>query len=412
MASGFTSEKHRIKRSKKLSIAQATELTEKMALVFAQIKDPPVARTRVHVLTDILIIGILSVIAGGNGWEDMENYGVSKGEWLEQFLALPGGIPSADTFRRVFERINPKVFEQCFRRWIESIVEVAGAQVIPIDGKTLKGSYDREQGKSALHLVSAWSSEYRLVLGQVKVADKSNEITAIPALLELLDIAGCIITIDAMGTQTAIASQISHAQADYILALKGNHPTLYGQVKNWFEQQLSHGFEGTLHSYDQRVERGHHRTETRSCWCVPLSQLPTLHHQNDWVGLQCVVMVVRVRHLWNKTTREVQFYLTSLSCNAERVAQAIRLHWGIENSLHWTLDVTWNEDACRVRTGHGPQNLALLRRLALNALNLEQSYQRSNRQKSHRAAMDNNYMLTVLAGCLFPHDDASRPCCQ
>ncbi|WP_445251689.1 MULTISPECIES: ISAs1 family transposase [unclassified Microcoleus] len=412
MASGFTSDKHRIKRSKKLSIAQATELTEKMALVFAQIKDPRVARTRVHVLTDILIIGILSVIAGGNGWEDMENYGVSKGEWLEQFLALPGGIPSADTFRRVFERINPKVFEQCFRRWIESIVEVAGAQVIPIDGKTLKGSYDREQGKSALHLVSAWSSEYRLVLGQVKVADKSNEITAIPALLELLDMAGCILTIDAMGTQTAIASQIFHAQADYILALKGNHPTLYGQVKNWFEQQLSHGFEGTLHSYDQRVERGHHRTEKRSCWCVPLSQLPTLHHQNDWVGLQCVVMVVRVRHLWNKTTREVQFYLTSLSCNAQRVAQAIRLHWGIENSLHWTLDVTWNEDACRVRTGHGPQNLALLRRLALNALNLEQSYKRSNLQKSHRAAMDNNYMLTVLAGCLFPHDDASRPCCQ
>ena len=412
MASGFTSEKHRIKRSKKLSIAQATELTEKMALVFAQIKDPRVARTRVHVLTDILIIGILSVIAGGNGWEDMENYGVSKGEWLEQFLALPGGIPSADTFRRVFERINPKVFEQCFRRWIESIVEVAGAQIIPIDGKTLKGSYNREQGKSALHLVSAWSSEYRLVLGQVKVADKSNEITAIPALLELLDMAGCIITIDALGTQTAIASQISHAQADYILALKGNPPTLYGQVKNWFEQQLSHGFEGTPHSYAQRVERGHHRTEKRSCWCVPLSQLPTLHHQNDWVGLQCVVMVVRVRHLWNKTTREVQFYLTSLSCNAERVAQAIRLHWGIENSLHWTLDVTWNEDACRVRTGHGPQNLALLRRLALNALNQEQSYQRSNRQKSHRAAMDNNYMLTVLAGCLFPHDDASRPCCQ
>lgn len=412
MVSGFTSDKHRIKRSKKLSIAQATELTEKMALVFAQIKDPRVARTRVHVLTDILIIGILSVIAGGNGWEDMENYGVSKGEWLEQFLALPGGIPSADTFRRVFERINPKVFEQCFRRWIESIIEIAGAQVIPIDGKTLKGSYDREQGKSALHLVSAWSSEYRLVLGQVKVADKSNEITAIPALLELLDIAGCIITIDAMGTQTAIASQIFHAQADYILALKQNHPTLYGQVKNWFEQQLSHGFEGTLHSYDQRVERGHHRTEKRSCWCVPLSQLPTLHHQNDWVGLQCVVMVVRVRHLWNKTTREVQFYLTSLSCNAERVAQAIRLHWGIENSLHWTLDVTWNEDACRVRTGHGPQNLALLRRLALNALNLEQSYKRSNRQKSHRAAMDNNYMLTVLAGCLFPHDDASRLCCQ
>ena len=412
MASGFKSRKHRIKSSKRLSIAQATALTEKMALVFGDIKDPRVERTRVHILTDILSVGILSVIAGGNGWEDMENYGLSKCEWLEQFLALPGGIPSADTFRRVFERINPKVFEQCFRRWIESIVEVVGAQVIPIDGKTIKGSYDREQGKSALHLVSAWSSQYRLVLGQVKVADKSNEITAIPALLELLDMAGCIITIDAMGTQTAIASQIFYAKADYVLALKANHPTLHGQVKDWFEQQLSQGFEGIIHSYDQRVERGHHRTEKRSCWCVPISQLPTLHNQKDWVGLQCVVMVVLVRHLWNKTTHEVQFYLTSLECNAHKLGQAIRLHWGIENGLHWTLDVTWNEDACRVRTGHGPQNLALLRRIALNALNLEQSCKRSNRQKSNRAAMDNNYMLTILAACLFPHDDASQPACQ
>lgn len=200
--------------------------------------------------------------------------------------------------------------------------------------------------------------------------------------------------------------------ADYVLALKANHPTLHGQVKDWFEQQLSQGFEGIIHSYDQRVERGHHRTEKRSCWCVPISQLPTLHNQKDWVGLECVVMVVRVRHLWNKTTHEVQFYLTSLECNAHKLGQAIRLHWGIENGLHWTLDVTWNEDACRVRTGHGPQNLALLRRIALNALNLEQSCKRSNRQKSNRAAMDNNYMLTILAACLFPHDDASQPSCQ
>jgi predicted transposase YbfD/YdcC len=312
----------------------------------------------------------------------------------------------------VFERINPKVFEQCFRRWVESIVEAVGAQVIPIDGKTLKGSYDRGQSKSALHLVSAWSSEYRLVLGQVKVADKSNEITAIPALLELLDIAGCIITIDAMGTQTAIASQIFHAKADYVLALKGNHPTVHRQVKDWFDQHLSQGFDGIIHSYDQRVEKGHHRTEKRYCWCVPISQLPTLYNQDDWLGLKCVVMVVRVRHLWNKTTREVQFYLTSLDCDARKLGQAIRLHWGVENGLHWTMDVTFNEDACRIRTGHAPQNLALLRRIALNALNLEQSFKRSNRQKSNRAAMDNNYMLTILAACLFQHDDASKPACQ
>lgn len=312
-------------------MGEATTLTEKMAAIFSEIEDPRVERTRVHLLTDILIIGILSVIAGGKGWEDMENYGLSKSEWLEQFLVLPEGIPSADTFRRVFERINPQVFERCFRRWVESVVETVGVQVIPIDGKTLKGSYDRGQGKSAIHLVSAWSSKYRLVLGQVKVTDKSNEITAIPALLELLDIAGCMITIDAMGTQTAIVSQIFNAKADYVLALKGNHPTLHGQVKGWFEQHLSQGFVGLIHSYDERVETGHHRTEKRQVWCVTISQLPTLHNQNDWAGLKCVVMVVRVRHLWNQTTREVQFYLTSLNCDARLLGQAIRLHWGVEN---------------------------------------------------------------------------------
>lgn len=211
MASGFKSPKQMAKSSKTQSIANATALTEQMGLVFSEIEDPRVARTRVHLLTDILIIGILSVIAGGKGWEDMENYGSIKHNWLKEFLALPNGIPCPDTFRRVFERINPKVFERCFQKWVQSIVETIGAQVIPIDGKTLRGSYDREQKKSALHLVSAWASEHSLVLGQVKVTNKSNEITAIPALLELLNLAGCIITIDAMGTQTAIAAQIHNA---------------------------------------------------------------------------------------------------------------------------------------------------------------------------------------------------------
>lgn len=411
MTSGFTSARLQTKKSKTLSIAHATALTEQMELVFSEIEDPRAARTRAHLLTDILIIGILSVIAGGKGWEDMENYGLSKYDWLKQFLALPNGMPCPDTFRRVFERINPKVFERCFQRWVQSVVDTVGAQVIPIDGKTLKGSYDREQGKSALHLVSAWASEHRLVLGQVKVTDKSNEITAIPALLELLDLAGCILTIDAMGTQTAIAATIYHAKADYVLALKANHPTLHRQVKDWFDQIIAQGFEGITHSYDERVEKGHHRTEKRQVWCVPISQLSPLHNQDDWVGLKCVVMVVRIRHLWNKTTREVQFYLTSLDCDARKLGQAIRLHWGVENGLHWTMDVTFSEDACRIRTGHAPQNLALLRRIALNALNLEQSLKRSNRQKSNRAAMDNNYMLTILSACFFQYD-ISKSACQ
>lgn len=412
MASDFNSARSKRKTNSKLNVPSATAVTEQMHSFFSEIEDPRVQRTRAHLLTDILIIGILSVIAGGKGWEDMENYGLSKYDWLKEFLALPNGIPSPDTFRRVFERINPKVFERCFQKWVQSIVEKVGAQVIPIDGKTLKGSYDREQGKSALHLVSAWSSEHRLVLGQVKVADKSNEITAIPALLELLNLAGCIITIDAMGTQTAITTQIYKASADYILALKANHPTLHGQVEAWFEQAQALKFEEINFSYNERVEKGHHRTEKRQVWTVPVAQLPPLHQQANWLGLKTVVMVVRVRHSWNKITREVQFYLTSLDSNACKIGQAIRLHWGIENGLHWTLDVTFNEDACRVRTGHAPQNLALLRRIALNALNQEQSFKRSNRQKSNRAAMHNNYMLTILAACLSQNDDTSKSVCQ
>ena len=412
MASGFNTTRQERKTDFKLNVFSATAVTEQIHSFFSEIEDPRSQRTRAHLLTDILIIGILSAIAGGKGWEDMENYGLSKYDWLGEFLALPNGIACPDTFRRVFERIDPKVFERCFQRWVQSIVETVGAQVIPIDGKTLKGSYDREQNIPALHLVSAWASEHRVVLGQVKVADKSNEIKAIPALLELLDLGGCIITIDAMGTQTAIATQIYNAKADYVLALKANHPTLHGQVKTWFEQAIAANFEGVTFSYDERVEKGHHRTEKRQVWTVPISELPPLHQQADWLGLKTIVMIVRVRHLWNKITREVQFYLTSLDSDACKLGRAIRLHWGVENGLHWTLDVTFNEDACRVRTGHAPQNFALLRRIALNALNLEQSLKRSNRQKSNRAAMDNNYMLTILTACLSQHNDASKTACQ
>jgi hypothetical protein len=201
---------------------------------FQEIKDPRVERTKKHQLTDILVIAILAVIAGAQGWEDMENYGISKKQWLEKFLALPHGIPSDDTFRRVFEFINPEELNRCFLQWVETLVTKMGGEIIPIDGKTIRGSYDRNQGKSALHIISAWSTEQRLVLGQMKVEDKSNEITAIPALLELLDITGSIITIDAMGTQTEIAKKIIEKKGDYVLALKANHPTLYNQVQEWF----------------------------------------------------------------------------------------------------------------------------------------------------------------------------------
>jgi predicted transposase YbfD/YdcC len=340
----------------------------------------------------------------------MELYGLSKQLWLSTFLSLPHGIPSPDTFRRVFERIHPQQLEHCFETWVRLLVNQLGIQVIAIDGKGVNGSYDRASGKKALHFVSAWATDHRLVLAQVKVQDKSNEITAIPALLELLDIAGCIVTLDAMGTQKTIAAQIQAAQADYILSLKANHPTLFQQVNTWFTTLAT---QGTLPApVEQRTEAGHHRTEIRKVWTIALHQLPSLHQAKEWSGLQTIVIVERTRHLWNQTTHEIQFYLSSLPSDSPRISAAIRQHWGIENSLHWVLDVTFAEDACRVRSLHAPQNLALLRRFALNSLNRESSLKRSLRQKSKRAAMDDAYILKVLAAALPEPSQNLEPSCQ
>jgi len=398
MPTGFK-KKSKIERSFTPSV-DSKDITHKFQEYFTFVKDPRVERTKMHSLTDIITISILAVIAGAEGWEDIEEYGINKKEWLETFLELEFGIPSPDTFRRVFERINPKEFEQCFRVWVQSLVEKLGVEVVAIDGKSLRGSYDRKSQLKALHMVSAWSNEHRLVLGQTKVSEKSNEITAIPALLEMLDISGCIITIDAMGTQKLIAKKIVEANSDYILSLKDNHPTLHQQVKNWFETSLSLGFKDVDVNISQRVEKGHHRIENRKVYTVPISQLPALHEQDDWVGLTTVVMVVRSIQHCNKITNEVQFYITSLTSDASKIGSAIRQHWGIENSVHWTLDVTFHEDECRIRSLHSPQNFALLRRIALNALERETSFRRSIRPYSRRAAMNDQYMISVLAAAI------------
>lgn len=369
---------------------------------FQTLEDPRGKQGQEHAFLSIVCIAILAVLGGATGWEDIELYAVSHQSWLETFLDLGNGIPHADTYRRVFERLNPTALQQCFLSWIAHVVEQTGAQVIPIDGKRLKGSYDRSKKQSALHVVSAWASKNRFMLGQVKVENKSNEITAIPALLELLDITGCIITIDAMGTQTDIAKRIVAKEADYVLSLKANHPTLYAQVKQWFETAQTQGFEGIEHTHDRRVEAAHHRQEIRQVWAVPVSQMAELYSQQQWVGLQTVVMVVRVRHLWNQTTREVQFYLSSLPCDAQGIGRAIRQHWGIENQLHWVLDVSFGEDDSRIRNGYSPENFTLLRRMAISLLNQETSFQRSLKQKAKRAAMDNGYMLKVLSAAS-PH---------
>lgn len=363
---------------------------------FSNLEDPRIERTKQHLLVDIVAIAILAVLSGADSWVAIETYAQSKEEWLQQFLALPNGIPSHDTIARVFARLDPKAFEQCFHRWVESITQTIGAQVIPIDGKTVRQSFDRNQGQKAIHVISAWASEHRLVLGQLKVDSKSNEITAIPKLLELLDIAGCIITIDAMGCQKEIATQIINQKADYVLALKGNQGKLSDEVSYWFEKAKSGNFEGVEHSYHRTIESAHGRIEIRQYWSVPVEQLGGLSNQQQWLGLRSVGMVICERQLWNKTTIEVRFYISSLEHDAFVLAHAVRSHWGIENSVHWVLDVTFNEDASRIRKDNAPLNFSVLRRLSLNLLSRNKTVRGSIAMKRYRAALDHNYLLQVI----------------
>ena len=398
MGKGFAPVKAKLEKppAKRAKLTPISQIQADLSSYFTDIKDPRANRTKKHLLKDILVIAILAVIAGAKGWEDIENYGQAKQQWLSEFLELPHGIPSDDTFRRVFERLEPQALCECLTQWVQQLIPSLEKKIVPIDGKCLRGSYDREQGIKALHLVTAWAAEQSLTLGQIKVEDHSNEITAIPALLELIDIKGAIITIDAMGTQTEIVRLIRTKKADYVLALKSNHPTLHSQVKDWFNAASANNFQGITVSTARRVEKGHHRTEQRLVRAVPLSEFGGLYQQEQWLGLQSIVMVARTRHLWNKVTHEVQFYLSSLPADAHVLGNAIRTHWGIENQVHWTLDLTFSEDKCRIRSGSAPRNFALLRRMALNALNREKTLSRSLRQKSRRASMNNDYMITVL----------------
>lgn len=395
MAKGFTSTL--TSQQKTIGVSNPTDLLNVSFLNhFETLTDPRIERSKEHLLIDIVAIAILAVISGADGWGAIELYGKTKYEWLKGFLELPNGIPSHDTFSRVFARIEPQQFQECFLSWVNSITQKLELEVIAIDGKTMKQSYDRNQSQKPLHIVSAWSASHQLVLGQKKVNKKSNEVTAIPALLELLEIEKSIITIDALGCQKEIAALIIKKKGDYLLALKGNQKLLHEDVKNWFELARKEEFAGREHSYYQQIEGGHHRVEKRQIWTVAVSELPSLHNQSLWTGLKTVVMIVSERRLWNKTTTEVRFYLSSLASNAEKISQAIRSHWGIENSLHWTLDVTFCEDKSRIRKDNSPENFALLRRLAINLLKQEKGFKGSLKMKRYLAGMDNNYLVQIL----------------
>lgn len=368
---------------------------------FANLVDPRVEGTRWHELTDIVAIAVCAVICGADNWVDVAFFGRCKEDWFRTWLKLPNGIPSHDTFGRVFARLDAEEFARCFRDWMRVVQEATQGQVVAIDGKTVRGSRDTVAGKSAIHLVSAWASANHVVLGQVKVDDKSNEITAIPEPLRVLSLAGCIVTIDAMGCQRAIAQQIVDKGADYVLAVKSNQGQLHEGLKDLFQTALRYRFRDLPHTYAHTLDKDHGRIETRECWATSDQEcLAYLGQGSDWPGLVSVAMVRRQRRApgqqEGESEVETAYYISSLKADADKILGATRTHWSIENCLHWTLDVAFDEDHCRVRVGDGAQNLALLRHFALSLLKQDASIKAGIKAKRKVAGWDADYLLRLI----------------
>lgn len=368
---------------------------------FAEIEDPRIDRTKRHELQDIIFIVICAVICGADNWVEIEGFGQAQEQWLKRFLALPNGIPSHDTFGRVFASLDGEQFQGCFERWIKSVSGITAGQIIAIDGKTLRRSHDQAQGKSAIGMVSAWATANHLVLGQVKVHDKSNEITAIPELLRVLEIAGCIVSIDAMGCQVDIAQAILQRGGDYVLAVKKNQGRLFDDLQALFEieQAETQPFHWVEHDYTQTVDKGHGRIETRQCWVVTdRDYLAYIKDYKDWPGLRSLIRVRGTRRIGEESTQEDRYYISSLEGDAVCCLQAVRSHWDIENGLHWVLDMAFREDESRVRSGNAAQNLAVVRHIAVSLLKQERTAKVGLHAKRLKAGWDETYRLKVLFG--------------
>ncbi len=362
---------------------------------FDGIRDPRVQGRCDHLLIDILSIALLAVMCGAEDWPDIAQFGRCRAEWLAGFLQLPNGIPSRDTFRRVFGLLDRKQFAECLFRWTQALHEATGGKVIAIDGKTLRRSFCKKSGLGSLHLVTAWATESGLTLGQIACEEKSNEITAIPVLLKLLSLKGCTVTIDAMGCQKEIAKQIREQKGHYLLALKGNQSGLEKEMQQLLEEAMDKDYEGMNHATYETNEKGHGRQEQRIC---DVFEIPAEHAQRSiWKDLVTLVVMTCCRVVAGVETWERRLYISSHKPNAKHLGTAIRRHWGIENTQHWSLDVTFGEDSRRQQDRNGAANLGAVRRLALCLLRQEKTNKRGLKNKRLNCALDPSYLLKVIA---------------
>lgn len=367
--------------------------TPSLAHAFTALKDPRRLHLQRHPFRSIVLLSVCAVLAGANDWQQIVVFGNARRAWLERFLDLPNGIPSHDTLERVFDHLKPSAFSACFARWTQALADTAGLSHIAIDGKSLRGSADKKNGLGMLHVVSAWATEHDLSLGQVAVDAKSNEITAIPELLELLDLQGVFVTIDAMGCQKEIAQTIVAGGGDYVLTVKENQPNLLEDIQTTIGKVLEDGTSGIDFNIHSTREVGHGRTETRTYTVV--SNLDGIRHREDWSGLSVIGMCVSERQIGEKFSEEVRYFIGSGEGTVQDYAKVLRNHWGIENNLHWQLDVTFREDGSRIGKRHGAENFSLLRRLALMLLKRHPS-KLSLPCKRLKAALDTDFLKEIL----------------
>jgi len=363
---------------------------------FSVIRDPRQQSKIDYELLDILFLCVVAMICGAEAWNDIELVGNARLAWFQSKGFLLSGVPISDTIARIISRLNPEEFQRCFINWMASASKATEGRIIPIDGKRLRGSYDNKKGLSAIHIVSAFAAENGVVLGQIKTSEKSNEITAIPALIDLLDIKGCIVTIDAMGCQEEIAEKIISKKSDYVLAVKDNQKKLHDEIMDFFDCAKQHDFKHVSYDYFEETGKGHGRVETRRSWIS--NCLDTIEKTEKWAGIKTIGMVESERYINGVTTIERRHYIASIKQNAEIFAHAVRAHWAIENKLHWVLDVTFKEDASRVRKDNGAENLGIVRHIALNILRQDKNSKISVKSRRYKATLEPEYANKILDG--------------